>query len=129
MTGTTATDTVVLDSTGWLEYLTSDEKAAAFAPYLEGDVSILIPTIVLYEVRKILLMKQGKTQADIFLSEAFKRIIVPLSEDIAIKAAELSSSRKLPMADAIIYATALHFQVQVITSDPHFADLPDVVVL
>lgn len=73
MTATTATDTVVLDSFGWLEYLTSSEKAEVFAPYLEGEISILIPAIVLYEVRKILLLKGGKTLADIFLSEAFKR--------------------------------------------------------
>ena len=101
MTATTATETVVLDSSGWLEYLTSDAKAESFAPYLEGNISVLIPAIVLYEVRKVLLLRQGKTLADIFLSEALKRIIVPFDEDLAIKAAELSISHKLSMADAI----------------------------
>ena len=129
MTATTATETVVLDSSGWLEYLTSDAKAESFAPYLEGNISVLIPAIVLYEVRKVLLLRQGKTLADIFLSEALKRIIVPFDEDLAIKAAELSISHKLSMADAIIYTTAVHYHAPLVTSDPHFANLPGVTVL
>ena len=129
MIATTATDTVVLDSSGWLEYLTQDAKADAIAPYLEGDVSVLIPAIVLYEVRKILLLKQSKTLADIFWSEALRRILVPIDEDLAFNAAELSVSHKLAMADAIIYATALHYNAPLITSDAHFANLPGVTLV
>jgi predicted nucleic acid-binding protein len=126
---TTATDTVVLDSSGWLEYLTQDAKVDAIAPYLEGDVSVLIPAIVLYEVRKILLLKQSKTLADIFWSEALKRILVPFDADLALEAATLSVSHKLAMADAIIYATALHYKAPLVTSDAHFANLPGVTLV
>jgi predicted nucleic acid-binding protein len=129
VTAATATDTVVVDSSVWLEYLAQDTKAESIAPYLEGDASVLIPAIVLYEVRKILLQKQSKTLADIFWSEALKRILVPFDEDLALQAADLSISYKLAMADAIIYATALHCNAPLITCDAHFANLPGVTVV
>ena len=44
---TTASEGMVLDSAGWLEYITADEKQYLFAPYLEGDQPLLIPTVVL----------------------------------------------------------------------------------
>jgi predicted nucleic acid-binding protein len=126
---TTATDAVVIDSSGWLEYLSSPERSAVFAPYLEGDAVVLIPSIVLYEVRKILLLRESRTKADIFLSAALRRTVLAFDEDLAIKAAEISIFHKLAMADAIIYATALHYNAQLITSDAHFANLPNVKVL
>ena len=100
MTATTASDLIVLDSSGWLEYLTADEKQDLFAPYLEGDQPLLIPTVVLYEVRKALLLKQGKTAADAFYSVALKHILIPFDETLAVLSAELSIRHKLSMADA-----------------------------
>ena len=125
----TVSDTVVVDSSGWLEYLTQGSKADAVARYLEGELNVLIPSIVLYEVRKILLLRQGKTLADIFWSEALKRVLVPFDEELALLAAELSILHKLAMADAIIYATAIHLKAPLITSDAHFANLPGVTLV
>ena len=129
MTATIASEPVVLDSSIWLEYLTDGAMAESFAPYLEGSLLVLIPTVVLYEVRKVLLNKQSKTLANIFYSEALKRTIVPFDEILALAAAEVSISHKLCMADAIIYATAKHYGAQFITSDSHFANVPDVILL
>ncbi len=129
MTATTASEPVVLDSSGWLEYLTEGAKTESFAPYLEGGGTVLLPAIVPYEVRKILLLREGKTSADACLSDALPRAIVPFDETLALKAAELSILHKLSMAEAILYATALHCGAQRITSDSHFADLPGVMLL
>ena len=129
MTVTTASEAVVLDSSGWLEYLTGDSKADSFAPYLEGNLTVLIPSIVLYEVRKVLLLGEGRTLADIFLSEALKRTMVSFDEVLALKAVELGVFHKLSMADAISYATAQAYGVPLITSDPHFAGLSGVTLL
>jgi predicted nucleic acid-binding protein len=128
VTETTASELIVLDSSGWLEYLTADDKQDLFAPYLESEQPLLIPTIVIYEVRKALLLRQGKTEADAFHSVALKHVIIALDEDIAVLGAELSLRRKLSMADAIIYATARRHEAQLVTSDSHFAGLPDVVI-
>lgn len=128
MTETTATELIVLDSSGWLEYLTADDKQDLFAPYLESEQPLLIPTVVLYEVRKALLLRQGKTAADAFYSVALKHFIIVLDEDIAVLSADLSLLHKLSMADAIIYATARRHKAQLVTSDAHFAGLPNVIL-
>jgi predicted nucleic acid-binding protein len=125
----TASELVLVDSSGWLEYITGDEKADAFGEVLQRDVQVLVPTIVLYEVLKILLLRAGKSEADVFLSEALRRRVVDLTETIALAAASMSIDHKLPMADAIIYATARAHRAELITSDAHFMGLQGVVVL
>jgi len=125
----TASELVLVDSSGWLEYITGDEKADAFGEVLQRDVQVLVPTIVLYEVLKILLLRAGKSEADVFLSEALRRKVVDLTETIALAAASMSIDYKLPMADAIIYATAKAHRAELVTSDAHFTGLPGVVVL
>ncbi len=53
---------------------------------------------------------------------------IPLSEDIASRAGEIALRiRDLPLADAIIAATALSLvQGKVYTDDPHFASIPGI---
>ena len=129
MTVPSATEAVLVDSSGWLEYITGDTKADLFAPYFESENALLVPTIVLYEVRKILLLRQRQTLADIFVSEALRRTVIPFDESIALKAAFTSIQHQLAMADAIAYTTAEANGVPLVTSDTHFTDLPGVTVL
>ena len=129
MTTPTVSDPVLVDSSGWLEYITSDLKADLFAPYLEGERPVLVPAIVLYEVRKILLQRQPKTIADLFVSEALRRTVVPVDQEIALSAAVISMQHALPMADALIYATAEINGAELVTSDAHFKSLPRVTLL
>jgi len=120
---------VLVDSSGWLEYITADEKADAFGQIFQSDAHVLVPTIVLYEVFKILLLRASRTDANIFLSEALRRSVVDLTETIALAAASYSIEQKLPMADAIIYATAQAHKAELITSHAHFSGLPGVTIL
>lgn len=129
MTTPTASEAVVIDSSGWLEYVTADEKADQFAPYFEGEMQILVPAIVLYEVRKILLLRQSQMLADVFVSEALRRQVIAVDEDIALAAATISIRYSLPMADALLYATAQSRNAQFITSDAHFGNLPGVTLI
>jgi predicted nucleic acid-binding protein len=125
----TDSNRVVVDSSGWLEYMTDGEKADLFAPYFEGEQPILVPAIVFYEVRKILLQRQSKELADVFVSQALNGILVHTDEWIALNAASLSIHHQLAMADALIYAAARYHTAELITSDAHFTDLPGVTVL
>jgi len=129
VTTPSASDPVLVDSSGWLEYITSESKADLFAPYLEGGRPILVPAIVLYEVRKILLQRQPKTIADHFVSEALRRTVVPVDQEIALAAVVISIQHELPMADALIYATAEKRAAELVTSDTHFKGLPRVTFL
>jgi len=52
-----------------------------------------------------------------------------MSESIALLAADLSLLNSLPMADAIVYATALEEGCKIVTSDTHFRELENVVFI
>ncbi len=124
-------DRYVVDSSGWVEYLGSGPKADSFAKYLENPENLLLPSVVVYEVYKKMLREGTHEQAERFLSTAFgfqEREIV-LDVSLAASAAKRSLNANLPMADAIIYATARAHQAQLITSDAHFAGLPGVTLL
>lgn len=129
MTTPTGSEAVIVDSSGWLEYLTEDLKADLFTPYIERKELNLVPTIVLYEVCKKLLMSQAKPAAERFSLQALRLQVIPLDEQIALAAARTGLDHRLAMADAIIYTTARHFQADLITSDAHFAGLPGVTLL
>jgi len=131
VTTLSGSDRYVVDSSGWVEYLGSGPKADSFAKYLENPETLLLPTVVVYEVYKKMLREGTHEQAERFLSTAFglqEREIV-LDVSLAALAAKRSLNANLPMADAIIYATARAHQAQLITSDAHFAGLPGVTVL
>ena len=128
MTETTVSELLLIDSSAWLEYLTQDTDAPKFAPFIESESPCLVPTIVLYEVVKILMRRRGKTEADRFISAALRRTIVSLDEALALEAAQVSNTTKLAMADSIIYATARAHEAQLVTGDAAFRGLPGVII-
>jgi predicted nucleic acid-binding protein len=129
VTAGTASEPLLMDSSGWLEYLTQDVNAQAFAAYFEGPRPILVPTIVLYEVKKKILQIGSKTEADQFVSQALRRQVIPLDEFLAFAAVSTSIAHRLAMADAIIYTTAHAFHAELVTSDQAFSGLPGVTLL
>lgn len=52
--------------------------------------------------------------------------IIPLTESLALLAADMSLEHGLAMADAIVYATAQNQNARLVTSDADFQDLPAV---
>lgn len=131
MTTLSASDRIVVDSSGWVEYLANGPKAGGFAQYLESQATLILPSIVVYEVYKKIYREREKGLADEFLSQAFgfDDRLIPLTIDIAILASKTSLQANLAMADAIIYATAQHEDARLITSDAHFATLPRVTLI
>jgi len=130
VTEPTASESILVDSSGWLEYITADSKAPQLMRYFDtGSRRLIVPTIVIYEVRKILLLRQSKIVADYFVSEALLHQVIPIDAQISLNAASLSVQHQLHMADALIYATACALQAELITTDTHFNSLPGVTVL
>jgi predicted nucleic acid-binding protein len=126
---TKASDLFLVDSSGWVEFIGDGPLAEKFAPYFEREEHLLVPVIVLYEVYKKLLSAQVSTAADRFLSAALRARLVPIDERLALLAARISLDRRLAMADAMIYATALAAGAHLITSDSHFQGLAEVTVI
>src|SRR5271168_431724 len=121
VTTTSASDPVLIDSSVWLEFITSDTKAGLFDPYIrrEGGRPIIIPTIVLYEVRKILLLRKAAPAAERFVSQALLHTVVPIDQVIALSAAAISIQSGLAMADALLYAIAERLGAELVTTDVH----------
>jgi predicted nucleic acid-binding protein len=121
----------IVDSSGWVEYMGSGPKANSFARYLNFPEYLLLPSVIVFEVYKKVSREHGKNLADNFLSQAFAfgNRLIALDLELSILAARTSLDNHLPMADAIIYATAQHHNAQLVTSDAHFANLPGVVFL
>jgi len=123
-----ASELYVVDSAGWLEYLTDETKANAFGHYLENEAAVIVPSLVLYEVYKQLAKHRGRVVADRFLSQALYRRVVPIDETIALAAANASLDHRLLGSDAILYATARVCQAQLVTANTHFRGLPGVII-
>lgn len=121
----------IVDSSGWVEYMGSGPKADSFARYLNFPEYLLLPSVIVFEVYKKISREQGKHLVDNFLSLAFGfgDRLIPLDLELSILSARISLEAHLPMADAIIYATAQHYDAQLVTSETHFANLPGVVLL
>jgi predicted nucleic acid-binding protein len=118
---------IMVDSCGWLEFLTDGPLAQAYERYFERLEELVTPTIVLYEVYKKIKRERGEENALLVAAQMHRTLLAQLTPSIALYAADLSMIHRLPMADAIVYATALTEQCQVVTSDQHFAGLAGVV--
>jgi len=119
----------LIDSSGWIEFFTNGSRTDGYIKYLKDPQNIITPTIVLYEVYKKI--KRHKTEEDALLAvSAINRTsIIELSESIALLAADFSLKYELPMADAIVYGTALEKNCKVVTSDAHFKRLQKVIFI
>ncbi len=112
----------IVDSSGWLEYFTDGKSAAFFAPAIEDTENLLVPVITIYEVFKKVLRERGENDALQIASLMQSGRVIELDASLALEAARYS----LPLADSLIYATALRHEATLWTQDEHFKDLPQV---
>jgi predicted nucleic acid-binding protein len=118
----------VVDSSGWIEYFTDGPLADEFAPYLENLVEVVTPTIVIFEVYRVIRRQRSEEMATAAVAQMQKSSVVDLDQFLALTAADASIDHGLAMADAIVYATAQVKGVQMVTADADFAGLNGVTV-
>ncbi len=116
----------VVDSSGWLEYFADGPNADFFAPAIEATEQLLVPVICIYEVFKRILQQKGLGAAETRIADLYKGAVIELTPSLAISAAVLSDTHKLPMADSIILATARSLDATLWTQDEHFQGLAGV---
>ena len=117
---------IVADSSAWLEYFGEGPLASVFAPILEDLQNLIVPSITIYEVHKRMQIQLGPDAAMTAVSMMMQGRIILLDGSLALDASRLSVVHKLPMADSIIYATAVLYNATIWTTDKHFKDLPNV---
>lgn len=112
---------IVVDSSGWIEYLCDTPQAARFAPAIEAGGRLIVPTLCLHEVFKAILRQYDADAAHRAAALMRQAKTVPLDDEIAMLAAHLGLAEKLATADAIILATARAHRATLWTQDEHFA--------
>lgn len=120
---------IVADSSAWIEWLVDSPVASHLRLESHNREDLFVPTIVQHEVYKWLRREVSSEAADGFLALSRQYRVVPLTTTIAVESAEVCRLHKLPMADAVIYATALHVGAGLLTCDAHFKGLDKVVYL
>ena len=113
---------LVLDSSCWLEYFSNSPRADLFAERIVNTGALIVPIITLYEVYKVALREFGPASANQAVALMREGQVVDIGLNLALSAA----ANGLPMADSLIYATALAHHVPLWTQDQHFEGLPGV---
>ncbi|MDH3208471.1 MAG: type II toxin-antitoxin system VapC family toxin [Gemmatimonadota bacterium] len=116
----------VVDSSAWIEFFVDGPNARYFAKAV-GDVeSLLVPSVVILEVYRYILRQRGRQAALEAAASMRQGTVVDLDEGLAIEAAELGASHQLPLADSIIYASAVANEATLWTQDSDFEGLEGV---
>ena len=116
----------IVDSSGWLAYFADEPNAEHFLPPLNDTASLVVPTVIIYEVFKVVLRESGENKALQAAVAMRKGTVMDLTASMAIAASKLSLEFNLPMADSIILATAKEFDATIWTQDSDFKNIDDV---
>lgn len=117
----------LVDTRGWIEWLTDGALASAFEPALLRPASLVVPTWVQFELYKWVKRERDESRALEVIALTERAEVVPLTTTIALSAGDVALDHGLSFADALIYATARHHSTSLVTCDDHFAGLDGVV--
>jgi toxin FitB len=121
--------TVLLDSSAWIEILGQGKQAKQCSQALSSAATVIVPTLVLYEVYRKIAHQVSEDQALSAVAVLTQYSVSDLNQEIALSAADLSLIHKLSMADSLILAHAQRARATLITLDNDFATVPGVKVL
>jgi len=121
------TDSKLLDSSIWLEYLIHGK----YKEIIETQETLYISSLSLFEIkRKLTRDKFNEIEIIKALEYVKKRtLIILVSAEISETAVELSLQHTLGAMDALIYASAIIQQAILLTCDNDFRQLKEVTIL
>jgi predicted nucleic acid-binding protein len=119
---------ILIDSYGWIEYFADGPLAETYAAFIEkADAERTVtPTIVIYEVYRRVKNMKGEQKALESYAQMSRTKIVELTSLISLKAADVSITLNLGMADSIIVATAKEYNAEIVTTDEHLKSVEGV---
>jgi predicted nucleic acid-binding protein len=107
-------------------YPKNEDEAVRVRRELTGILSRSISSVTVYEVYKLSLEAEGRQTADLrvqLLRQDFT--VVNVDWAIAKEAALVWKKYKVPMADAIIAATAMRMKALCVTNDEHLLNMKE----
>lgn len=116
----------IVDSSGWLAYFADEPNADHFLDPLKDTNSLVVPTIIIYEVFKVVLRESSEREALQATAAMQRGTVTDLTTRLAISASKLSLEKSLPMADSIILASAKAYDAIIWTQDSDFMNIAGV---
>jgi toxin FitB len=109
-----------------LEYFAEGPNADFFASGIEIVPELVVPSISIYEVFKRVLQQRGEGDALRAVAVTQQGLVVDLDAALALRAARISVSYGLPMADGVILARARAHNATLWTQDSDFEGMEGV---
>jgi len=116
----------VVDSSAWMAWFADERHAESYAAPIGDLEHLLVPSITLTEVFKSIFRQRDERSALLAIAHMKRGRVIGLDESLAVDAAACGLQFKLPLADSIIYATALRYDALVWTQDGDFEGLEGV---
>lgn len=116
----------VVDSSAWLAYLADEAGAEHFSAAIQDTNHLVVPVVCILEVFKIVARQRGDGDALQAAALMQQARVIDLDSSLALIAAKAAIDHNLPLADSMVYATAMLVEGVVWTQDDDFEDLPDV---
>ena len=113
----------IIDTSLWLEFFAGTPLDESIVNIFSNIDELFVPTICLYEIKKKFLVDYDAVKAVSAIDIMKKCMVISIDSEIALMASDISRQHKLPMADSIIYATALLNDAELYTQDVHFENL------
>lgn len=110
---------ISVDSHGWIERFTNGPKASGYNQVIDSAKAegIITSVVVLYEVYKKVKKLRSEEQALQAVAVLSQATVIPVDQTISLEAADYSLEHGLHFADALVYATARHWDAELYTSD------------
>ena len=114
-----------------MEFFAGSKTGETIKTYvMDEDQEIIMSSINLAEIYRIALDRFDEQTAEKKRRAISSRCyLIPVDEEIAIKGAKFRHERDWGLGDALIYATAIREGAKVLTGDPRFKGLKDVIFL
>jgi len=129
-------DVVIFDAHAWCEYALDGPHAELIGKKLSSARQALTPASVLGELKESMLRHHVKTSkiSSILLYVRNRSFIVNIDAEVAERAGDINFRYKKKiqgwgMLDSMVYSVTLLKKGRVITGDPHFKNLPEVIYI
>lgn len=119
---------ILLDSSVWIEILGVGPLAELAEKELRAS-TIVVPTVVLFEVYKKISIAVSEEQGLSVVALLSQYTVVDLTHEVSLTAADLSRQYKLGMADSFVLAHSHHADAPLVTLDNDFSRVPGVKVI
>jgi len=105
---------ISIDSFGWIEWFTKGPKAPQYKQVIESikPEEIVTSVVVLYEVYKKIKKLKGEEEALLAVAALSQTTVIPIDQTISLEAADYSLDHNLHFSDALVYATARHWNAK-----------------